>query len=149
MSGVSRLRSGDRSAAIFEASARAAPLWLRVNRSKGSRDAYALRLQAADIVSTTEASLPDALRIDAPVAVSALPGFAEGDASVQDGAAQLVADALALPPGTRVLDACAAPGGKAPTLEYPSGGPASDAALRVADCAADDDACEDVCGLSD
>ena len=107
---------GDRSAAIFEASAHAAPMWLRVNRSKGTRDAYALRLQAADIVSTTEALLPDALRIDSPVAVSALPGFAEGDASVQDGAAQLVADALALEPGVRVLDACAAPGGKAAHL---------------------------------
>ena len=107
---------GDRSAAIFEASAHAAPLWLRVNRSKGSRDAYALRLQAADIVSATEATLPDALRIDVPVAVSALPGFAEGDVSVQDGAAQLVADALALQPGMRVLDACAAPGGKAAHL---------------------------------
>ncbi len=107
---------GDRSAAIFDASAHAAPLWLRVNRSKGSRDAYALRLQAADVVSATEATLPDALRIDVPVAVSALPGFAEGDVSVQDGAAQLVADALSLQPGMRVLDACAAPGGKAAHL---------------------------------
>lgn len=107
---------GDQSDAIFEASAQAAPLWLRVNRSKGLRDVYASRLQAADIVSTTEAALPDALRIDVPVAVSALPGFAEGDASVQDGAAQLVADALALQSGMRVLDACAAPGGKAAHL---------------------------------
>ena len=51
-----------------------------------------------------------------PVAVSALPGFAEGDASVQDGSAQQVADALAPAPGARVLDACAAPGGKAAHL---------------------------------
>jgi 16S rRNA (cytosine967-C5)-methyltransferase len=107
---------GDHAAAIFEASARAAPLWLRVNRSKGTRDAYAVRLQAADIASTTEVALPDALCIDAPVAVSALPGFDEGDASVQDGAAQLVGDALSLAAGMRVLDACAAPGGKAAHL---------------------------------
>ena len=55
---------------------------------------------------------PDALRVDAPVPVSALPGFADGDVSVQDGSAQRVADALAPPRGARVLDACAAPGGK-------------------------------------
>lgn len=107
---------GDHAAAIFEASARAAPLWLRVNRAKGTRDAYAMRLQAADIATATDATLTDALRIDAPVAVAALPGFDEGDASVQDGAAQLVADALSLAAGMRVLDACAAPGGKAAHL---------------------------------
>lgn len=107
---------GDHAAAIFEASARAAPLWLRVNHAKGTRDAYAMRLQAADIATATDATLADALRIDAPVAVAALPGFDEGDASVQDGAAQLVADALSLAAGMRVLDACAAPGGKAAHL---------------------------------
>lgn len=107
---------GEGSGAVFEASAHAAPLWLRVNRARGTRDAYAARLQAAGIVATAEPSLPDALRIDAPVAVSALPGFDEGDASVQDGAAQRVADAWALQPGARVLDACAAPGGKAAHL---------------------------------
>ena len=48
--------------------------------------------------------------------VSALPGFADGDVSVQDGSAQRVADALAPPRGARVLDACAAPGGKAAHL---------------------------------
>ena len=87
-----------------------------MNRSNGTRDAYAMRLQSADIVAATEATLPDALRIDAPVAISALPGFAEGDVSVQDGAAQLVADALPVAAGMRVLDACAAPGGKAAHL---------------------------------
>jgi 16S rRNA (cytosine967-C5)-methyltransferase len=48
--------------------------------------------------------------------VSALPGFADGEVSVQDGSAQLVADAFAPAPGARVLDACAAPGGKAAHL---------------------------------
>lgn len=102
--------------AIFEASAHAAPLWLRVNRARCTRDAYAKRLQAAGIVVANEESLPDALRIDVPVAVTALPGFAEGDVSVQDGAAQKVADALSLTAGMRVLDACSAPGGKAAHL---------------------------------
>ena len=110
------LEWGDQAAAIFEASAHAAPLWLRVNRQKGTRDDYARRLQAAGIASMIDENLPDALRIDSPVAVSALPGFAEGDASVQDGSAQQVADALSLAPGARVLDACAAPGGKAAHL---------------------------------
>ena len=107
---------GEQSEAIFEASAHAAPLWLRVNRCKGSRDDYAARLLAAGIVASVDASVPDALRIDAPVSVAALPGFAEGDASVQDSAAQRVADALALVAGMRVLDACAAPGGKSAHL---------------------------------
>ncbi|MDR6842081.1 16S rRNA (cytosine(967)-C(5))-methyltransferase RsmB [Pseudoxanthomonas sacheonensis] len=110
------LEWGEHANAIFQASAHAAPLWLRVNRSKGTRDEYASRLQEADIVSSIDPNLSDALRIDLPVAVSALPGFAEGDASVQDGSAQQVADALPLGPGAHVLDACAAPGGKAAHL---------------------------------
>ncbi|MET0580869.1 MAG: 16S rRNA (cytosine(967)-C(5))-methyltransferase RsmB [Pseudoxanthomonas sp.] len=110
------LEWGERAAAIFEASAHAAPLWLRVNRGKGAREHYAVRLREAGIASVVDLDLPDALRIDLPVAVSALPGFAEGDVSVQDGSAQQVADALQLAPGSRVLDACAAPGGKAAHL---------------------------------
>jgi 16S rRNA (cytosine967-C5)-methyltransferase len=103
-------------AAIVAASARPAPMWLRVNRLRGTRDAYAARLQTAGIAAEADASLAEALRLDAPVAVAALPGFDEGDASVQDGSAQAVADALAPKRGARVLDACAAPGGKAAHL---------------------------------
>jgi 16S rRNA (cytosine967-C5)-methyltransferase len=102
--------------AIFAASARPAPLWLRVNRRLGTRDAYAGRLHEAGIVASAEASLHEGLRLDEPVGVAALPGFADGAVSVQDGSAQLVADALALAPRARVLDACAAPGGKAAHL---------------------------------
>ena len=58
----------------------------------------------------------DALRIDTSVPVSALPGFADGEVSVQDASAQLVADALSPAAGARVLDACAAPGGKSAHL---------------------------------
>lgn len=110
------LEWGEQAIAVFEASAHPGPLWLRVNRSKARREEYASRLQEAGIASRTDPDLSDALRVDLPVAVSALPGFAEGDVSVQDGSAQQVADALPLAPGARVLDACAAPGGKAAHL---------------------------------
>ena len=105
--------------AIVAASAAPAPMWLRVNRLHGSRDDYAARLREAGIAATADDALADALRLDEPVAVAALPGFDRGDVSVQDGSAQAVADALAPDApasGRRVLDACAAPGGKAAHL---------------------------------
>src|SRR5690606_12426418 len=68
------------------------------------------------IGSTVDDALADGLRLDQPVAVAALSGFDDGDVSVQDGSAQLVADALAPARGACVLDACAAPGGKAAHL---------------------------------
>src|SRR3989304_4968246 len=58
----------------------------------------------------------DALRLVAPIAVNQLPGFADGALSVQDLSAQCAADALAPASGARVLDACAAPGGKSAHL---------------------------------
>ncbi|TXI51530.1 MAG: 16S rRNA (cytosine(967)-C(5))-methyltransferase RsmB [Lysobacter sp.] len=111
--------------AILAASAVAAPLWLRVNRRRGDRDAYAQRLRevgiAFDAATALPIALPDAIRLDASLAVRDLPDFDAGAVSVQDGAAQAVADALALAPSiilphARVLDACAAPGGKAAHL---------------------------------
>lgn len=98
--------------AILAASAAPAPLWLRVNRQRIGRDDYLQRLREAGLEATTHPSLADALRLDTSHAVSALPGFDEGLASVQDASAQAVADAFAPAPGLRVLDACAAPGGK-------------------------------------
>lgn len=103
-------------AAVLAASAVEPPMWLRVNRRGSSRDAYQKQLTEAGIDAHADASLPDALRLETPMAVAALPGFAEGIVSVQDAAAQLVADALAPAPGSRVLDACIAPGGKAAHL---------------------------------
>lgn len=97
---------------IFVASAQAAPLWLRVNRRKQSRDTYAEILREVGLAFAIDDTLPDAIRIDEPAAVADLPGFAAGEVSVQDASAQLVADALAPAAGSRVLDACAAPGGK-------------------------------------
>lgn len=102
--------------AIFAESAKPAPMWLRVNRRRVSRDEYAQRLRDAGIEAAVDADLADALRLERALPVAELPGFDAGDVSVQDGSAQAVADALALPRGVRVLDACAAPGGKAAHL---------------------------------
>ena len=106
----------DQADAVFADSAAAAPLWLRVNTARQSRDAYSALLDVVGIAHATDATRADAVRLDTPVPVQALPGFADGAVSVQDGAAQQVADALAPPRGARVLDACAAPGGKSAHL---------------------------------
>ena len=103
--------------AIFAASQREAPLWLRVNRRHGTREAYLQRLQEAGIEAELAHGVPDALLLRTPSPATALPGFAEGHVSVQDGAAQRVADLFRdLPAGARVLDMCAAPGGKSAHL---------------------------------
>ncbi|MDR2872059.1 MAG: 16S rRNA (cytosine(967)-C(5))-methyltransferase RsmB [Xanthomonadaceae bacterium] len=101
---------------LFSTSLAQAPVWLRINRRQGSRDDYAQKLRAAGIHAVSIPELPDGLRLDTPVAITLLPGFAEGAVSIQDGSAQQVADALRPPPGAHVLDACAAPGGKAAHL---------------------------------
>ena len=106
----------DQHDAILAASAEPPPLWLRVNARRVSRDEYAGRLRDASLHAEPVEGMPDTLRLDTPVPVALLPGFADGLVSVQDGAAQRVADALAPAPGARVLDACAAPGGKAAHL---------------------------------
>ena len=106
----------ERADAIFAASALPGPLWLRVNARRADVEGYRARLAAAGIAAEPDADCRDALRLDAPVGVAALPGFADGDVSVQDASAQRVADALAPTAGARVLAACAAPGGKAAHL---------------------------------
>ena len=102
--------------AVFAESAKPAPMWLRVNRRRGSRDDYAQRLREAGIEAIVVDGLVDALRLEHALPVAELPGFDAGDVSVQDGSAQAVADALSPPAGSRVLDACAAPGGKSAHL---------------------------------
>lgn len=90
------------------------PMTLRVNTQRHSRDDYLQLLQARDMQASTISDAPQALQLENPVPVSELPGFALGDVSVQDAAAQLAAAQLILhaPNGGRLLDACAAPGGK-------------------------------------
>nr|WP_255323078.1 16S rRNA (cytosine(967)-C(5))-methyltransferase RsmB [Lysobacter sp. K5869] len=102
--------------AILAQSALAPPMWLRVNRAQASREDYLQRLHDAGIAAAAPDDLADALRLDEPHAVAALPGFAQGAVSVQDASAQRVAQALAPAPGARTLDACAAPGGKSAHL---------------------------------
>ena len=103
-------------ASIYAASTVQAPMWLRVNRLHGPREAYVPRLADVGVDGVVDDALEDGLRLDTPVGVALLPGFDAGDVSVQDGSAQQVADALAPGTGARVLDACAAPGGKAAHL---------------------------------
>jgi len=88
------------------------PMVLRVNRRRQTRDQYLARLAQAGIAAKAIPLTDTAVILDAPVAVSELPGFTQGDVSVQDAAAQFAAVLLDAQPGERVLDACAAPGGK-------------------------------------
>ncbi len=100
--------------AILEANQQPGPMTLRVNRRRVLRDEYRQRLSQAGLAS--EAVADDGVVLAQPQPVERLPGFARGDCSVQDAAAQLAAglllDGREWPEGARVLDACAAPGGK-------------------------------------
>lgn len=92
-----------------------APMALRVNVRKISRSDYLAKLAGAGIAAQPGA--PDsAVVLEAPLAVERLPGFRDGEVSVQDAAAQFAAHLVAPSAGQRVLDACAAPGGKASHL---------------------------------
>ena len=102
---------------ILFAQAKRAPLILRVNQKQYSRDQYQSLLSEIGITSTpieelAGVKLAAALLLFNPVPVSELPGFYTGAVSVQDAGAQLAAILLSPQPGERVLDACAAPGGK-------------------------------------
>jgi len=88
------------------------PFWLRVNTQLISRDDYAKRLADQGIESRISVHAPEALLLAQAIDVHALPGFDQGWVSIQDAAAQLAAHLLDAQPGERVLDACAAPGGK-------------------------------------
>ncbi len=88
------------------------PLCLRVNRRHGSRDDYLTRLISAGIDARPAEFSADGIYLVESCDITQLPGFADGDFSVQDEAAQLAAQLLAPQAGERILDACAAPGGK-------------------------------------
>ena len=97
---------------LLAASDLQAPMWLRVNSRLATAEEYLRKLQAAGIGARASALVPHAIVLDSPCDVHSLPGFAEGWVSVQDLGAQCVAFPLSLAPNQRVLDACAAPGGK-------------------------------------
>jgi 16S rRNA (cytosine967-C5)-methyltransferase len=112
---------------ILFTQARRAPLIIRVNEKQFTREQYQALLSEAGISSRpidrlAGVELPSALLLDKPVPVGELPGFYSGAASVQDAGAQLAAVLLQPKAGERVLDACAAPGGKTAHL------------LELADC---------------
>ena len=88
------------------------PMTLRVDLSRTSLIAYQSQLGASGIDAQAIQWMPSAVILARPVSISGLPGFAEGTVSVQDAGAQLAAPLLGARPGMRVLDACAAPGGK-------------------------------------
>jgi 16S rRNA (cytosine967-C5)-methyltransferase len=103
---------------ILLAGNRHAPLSLRVNRRRTTRDDYLQRLAADGIAATAPPSMLEAQAVvlGKPMPVQRLPGFGEGHVSVQDVAAQIAAPLLDVADGMRVLDACAAPGGKSAHL---------------------------------
>lgn len=86
---------------------------LRVNRNRATREEVVGRLAGAGQTAELHPWLADGLVLPHSTDVTRLPGFGQGDFAVQDGAAQVPADLLDLANGQRVLDACAAPGGKA------------------------------------
>lgn len=96
---------------VLEAGNRHPPMALRVNRRRTSVEGALARLESASIRARRLGGC--ALLLEVPVGVDRLPGFADGEISVQDVGAQRAAQYLDLADGQRVLDACAAPGGKA------------------------------------
>lgn len=102
----------DLSREIFTANNSSAPMTLRVNLLRGSREDYLSALQAQGIVARACEYSRSGITLEAPVDVKRLPAFSLGACSVQDEAAQLSATLLDVKSGYRVLDACCAPGGK-------------------------------------
>lgn len=88
------------------------PMTVRVNRLQSTRDAYLATLENQNIPARSGKFSKDAVIVDKPMAVEDLPGFSEGLVSIQDEAPQLAAGLLGAYAGDRVLDVCAAPGGK-------------------------------------
>jgi 16S rRNA (cytosine967-C5)-methyltransferase len=99
--------------AVLAANNREPPLTLRANRRRTTREALIERLHADGQTAESHAWLADAIVLPHSTDVTRLPGFAEGLFAVQDGAAQAAADLADVRDGQCVLDACAAPGGKA------------------------------------
>lgn len=99
-----------------------APMTLRVDLSRTSVAQVLETFAAQGIAASAIEGYPAAVELEAPKPVEALPGFDTGLVSVQDAAAQLAAALLAPQPGQRVLDACAAPGGKTVHLLEAAGG---------------------------
>jgi 16S rRNA (cytosine967-C5)-methyltransferase len=108
-----RADRGTAALAALDANNAHPPLWLRVNRMRGDVDRAQAGLTAAGFTVSRHPLAADALQVSPPADVKSLPGFMDGLLSVQDAAAQLAIELLDPQPDERILDACAAPGGKA------------------------------------
>ncbi len=102
----------DHVASIVAANQTEPPMTLRVNVAKQSRESYLEKLNAADMQAEPGSLCQTSIYLTQPVPVEHLPGFKEGEVSIQDEASQLVVSLLNLKSDLSVLDACAAPGGK-------------------------------------
>ena len=102
----------DNAEQIMVANNQLAPMTLRVNKQKTTVRNYITVLNDLGIQGAAIRNLPQAIRLSSPVSVSSLPGFQDGLVSIQDEASQLIAPLINAKPGQKVLDACAAPGGK-------------------------------------
>jgi len=98
--------------AILEANNQRPPMWLRVNRTHHTRDEWLALLTDAGLTGFPHAEYPDAVRLETPAPVHALPGFDEGWVTVQDASAQGCVNYLQPKNSDQILDLCAAPGGK-------------------------------------
>lgn len=97
--------------AVVHANNRAAPLWLRLNQAFDDPSVIE-DLQKSGLTVTRHETVQTAIKVEPARGVRDLPGFLQGQLSVQDPAAQIAAGLLACEPGHQVLDACTAPGGK-------------------------------------
>ncbi len=97
---------------ICNANNQQAPMTLRINQRVTDAEHYIEKLHAAGFAADRHCALDSAVILSRATSVEQLPGFEQGVVTVQDGAAQLAAYLIDCQPGMRVLDACAAPGGK-------------------------------------
>ena len=118
---------------LLDASNARPPMVLRVNTRLQTREHYLQRLEAQGMHAQALAHVPTGVVLAQAVETAALPGFAEGAVSVQDGAAQLAVPLLGARSGDRVLDACAAPGGKTCHIIEATPAPADLVAVDVSD----------------
>lgn len=97
---------------ILDANNLRPPMWLRVNRNHHTRDEWLALLDQAGMKGFAHEAYPDAVRLETPAPVHALPGFEDGWVTVQDASAQGCMNYLMPKNGEAILDLCAAPGGK-------------------------------------
>jgi len=97
---------------IVDANNQRPPVWLRINLRQNTASDYQEKLGLQSIDFSLHPVITEAIKIESKVAITELPGFEDGEVSVQDAGAQFAAHLLGAKEGERVLDLCAAPGGK-------------------------------------